>query len=192
MGKSTVASLFAHCGVPVHDSDKATHRAYEPKSPVFSEIARAFPKSWDRKTRTIDRQKLGQIVFADPDHRKTLENIIHPYVWSEQAKFISLHQKLGTDVALFDIPLLYETHSQARFDYVVVATAPDTLQRQRALSRPGMSEEKFQRIRASQMPNAEKVALADFVVHTGLGKAFSMREVKSILAHIRGEGKTHA
>jgi len=190
MGKSTVAAMFAENGVPVHDSDKAVHKAFSPDSRVFSEIARAFPKSWDRKKQAIDRQKLGQIVFSDTEKRTELENILHPFVWEEQATFTALHQKMGTPVILFDIPLLYETGAQKRLDYVIVVTAPRFIQKQRALSRPGMTHEKFSGILKSQMPDKEKCALADFIVHTGAGKAFSMQEVKTILKAL--EEKNHA
>ncbi|MAM33760.1 MAG: dephospho-CoA kinase [Micavibrio sp.] len=185
MGKSTVAAMFAANGVPVHDSDKAVHKAFLPVSPVFSEIARTFPKSWDRKSQTIDRQKLGQIVFSDAEKRTQLENILHPFVWEEQAAFTALHQKMGAPVILFDIPLLYETGADKRLDYVVVVTAPEFIQKQRAMKRPGMTHDKLAGILNSQMPDSEKCALADFIVHTGAGKAFSMREVKSILATLK-------
>ena len=92
---------------------------------------------------------------------------------------------MGAPVILFDIPLLYETGADKRLDYVVVVTAPEFIQKQRAMKRPGMTHDKLAGILNSQMPDSEKCALADFIVHTGAGKAFSMREVKSILATLK-------
>lgn len=184
MGKSTLAAMLEGMGVAVHNSDTAVHEALSPGGAAFEEVAVTFPDAWDKKTHTIDRKKLGAIVFQDEKKRRALEAIVHPAVWESQAKFLSQQKRLGRTVAALDIPLLYETGAEKRVDYVLVASAPYLIQRRRVLARPNMSEEKFAAINAMQMPDHEKRARADYIVETGLGLAHSRRKLQSILRDV--------
>ena len=100
-------------------------------------------------------------------------------------KFLRRHQLLNTDLVVLDIPLLYETGGEARVDAVVVVSAPAFLQRRRVLARPGMDADKFAGILASQLPDREKRHRADFVVETGIGKAYTFSRLKRIVTAIR-------
>ena len=187
MGKSTVANMFAAKNIPIYDSDVWTHKALTLGSPVFKSIVDAFPECWNKKAQIIDRKKLGQIVFSNDEKRDLLEGLIHPYIWETQDDFTKKHKRAGTDIILFDIPLLFETGSDMKFDKIVVVTAPAFLQKKRALSRSGMTEEKFNAIIDRQYPDSFKCANADYVVNTGLGRAFSMAQTRSILVDIRAD-----
>lgn len=184
MGKSTVAAMFEKCGLPVHDSDAAVHSAYEPDSPVFTMLGRLFPEAWNKKLLRIDRTKLAEIIYAEPEARRALEGILHPYVWEMQDSFLRKHRRMGTRAVVFDIPLLYETGAENRLDAVCVATAPKFLQTQRAMRRANMSDEKLRSILDAQIPDPIKRERADYIVHTGLGHAFAMREVRAIVRDI--------
>lgn len=181
MGKSTVAEIFRRKGLPVHCSDEAVHALLSDDKAVMESIAAQFPAAYNRREKRIDRAALGALVFASPGKREALELIIHPRVVSAQADFLAVHARRHTKIAVLDIPLLFETGAEERVDYTVVVTAPDFIQRQHVLARPGMTEEKFMAIRGTQMPDAEKKKRADFVINTGLGLAVTRREVDGML-----------
>ena len=181
MGKSTAAQMLRRMGVPVHDSDEVVKTLLLPGSPAMPALAQHFPEAVNAKTQTVDRAKLGQIVFRDAARRKCLEGITHPLVRDSQQSFIKSHKALGQRLAVLDIPLLYETGADARLDKVIVVTCPAFLQRQRVMSRDGMTMDRFNGILASQMPDHEKRRRADYVVQTGLGRAYAMWQLKRII-----------
>lgn len=184
MGKTTIARQFAVLGCQAHNSDAAVHKALSPSGAAFEEVAVTFPAAWDKKNHVINRNILADIIFKNTEKRRDLEEILHPIVQYDQSLFLRHQKKMGRDFALLDIPLLFETGAEERTDYTVVVSAPYFIQRQRVLKRPNMSEEKFQAILATQMPDREKRARADFVIQTGLGKAHSFRCVKQILKEL--------
>lgn len=181
MGKSTAADMLRQMGVPVHDSDAAVHQALGPDGCAVAAVAAAFPAAYDAKTNSIDRKKLAPLVFPDPTRKKQLEDIIHPVVRDMQQHFIREMQGKGVKIVALDIPLLYETGAEKRLDKVIVVSCPAFIQRRRVMSRPGMTEEKFQAILVSQMPDLEKRRRADYVAQTGLGRAYTYRVLKKII-----------
>lgn len=190
MGKSTVAAMMRILGLPVHDSDEAVHRLLRPKSQAWDGLlaafpAREYPQVYERKTLKVNRQELGALVFADQVLRFRLEQVLHPLVRDSQENFLNHCRKKGTEIAVLEIPLLYETGAEKRVDFVLVVSAPRFIQRQRVLARPGMDEAKLQAILLRQMPDIEKRKRADYVIHTGLGRAQSMRELRTIIGNLR-------
>jgi dephospho-CoA kinase len=181
MGKSVTANLLRRLGVPVHDSDAVVHQLLSPQGEAFKIVAQIFPAAWDKKNRIIDRQKLGEIIFSDPEKKKLLESILHPFVWRSQRQFVLRFQRMGKKRVVLDIPLLYETGADRRCDAVIVVSAPPFIQRLRVLNRPNMTLEKFYAILGAQTPDFEKRRLADVVIETGLGKAFTLQKLKKFL-----------
>jgi len=182
MGKSTAANMFRALGVPVHDADATVHRLLEEDRSVRRAIADRFPGTVSEGV--VDRQALGAAVFSDPQARRDLEAILHPRVRQATEGFLRRHRVMGTPLVVLDIPLLFETDGADRVDGVVVVSAPAALQRRRVLARPGMSEEKFAGILASQIPDRKKRRRADFVVETGIGKAYTFARLKQIVTEI--------
>lgn len=194
MGKSTAAAMFESLRIPVHEADDEVHKLLGPKGRGARAVGAAFPyfqfpQIYGSKTksgvRTIKRKELGKIVFHDGKQRKKLEKILHPLVRAAQADFIRKHKINGTKIVVLDIPLLFETGGENRVDYTLVVSAPRSVQRQRVLARPGMDEKRFRAILKQQMPDGEKRARADYVVHTGLGRAQTMKELKAVIADIK-------
>ena len=185
MGKTTAAAMLKKMGCAIHDADKAVHQALEPNGEAFEEVALSFPSVWDKKKRIIKRNVLADIIFKDINQRHALEQILHPVVQRSQIKFLKAQNRMGRGVVVLDIPLLFETGAQARVDYTVVVSAPYHVQRTRVLKRQGMSEEKFQRILETQMPDVQKRNLADFVVPTGMGMAYSYRCLMKLMEEIK-------
>lgn len=178
-GKSVIAQQFANYGAAVCDSDALVHRLLAKNGAAVEAVSKAFPGT--RKGDAIDRKVLGQQVFGNAEKLKRLEAILHPLVRKSQDEFIKRARIRKTRVVVLDIPLLFETQGEKRCDYTVVASAPKFVQRTRALSRPGMTEEKLANILARQMPEYEKRKRADFVVFTGIGKYTSLKMVQGIL-----------
>jgi len=183
MGKSTVASQFALLGLRVCNADAIVHQLMANGGAAVAEIGKHFPTVI--KNQAVDRKALGDIVFKDKHKLKQLEQILHPLVVAAENDFIATQQRKGTWAAVLEIPLLFETGAQERCDCVAVVSAPSFIQQQRVLKRSGMTPEKLSRILSLQMPDQEKRQQADIVIHTGLGKAYSFRQVKIWLQQIR-------
>ena len=112
---------------------------------------------------------------------------MHPLVRADADAFLKRHRAAGAPLAVLDIPLLFETSGTDRVDKIVVVTAPADIQRERVLSRPGMTPEKFEAILARQMPDAEKRKRADFVIDTGNGLAAARQAVHAIIRELTGK-----
>lgn len=177
MGKSTTAQMFREAGVPVLDSDQIVHDLY--RGAAVAPIEAAFPGV--TVDGVVDRGKLAAQVLADPQALKRLEAIVHPLVWAARDDFLSDQEKKGASIVVYDVPLLFETGAEKSVDAIVVVSAPEDVQKARVLARPGMTEEKFAAILAKQVPDAEKRARADFIVHTEKGIDAARRDVQAIL-----------
>ncbi|HEV7960184.1 MAG TPA: dephospho-CoA kinase [Rhizomicrobium sp.] len=180
MGKSETARLFAAEGVEVHDADEAVARLYAKGGGAAEAIAKAFPGAV--KDGTVDRPALSALVVKDPSALAKLEQLVHPLVAQDRRNFL---QNSKSPIILFDIPLLFETGADAEMDAVVVASAPEKLQRARVLARPGMTVEKFERLKARQIDDVEKRQQAHYVVMTDKGLDHAREQVRMILTDIR-------
>jgi dephospho-CoA kinase len=178
MGKSTVAAMFEEAGVPVFDADAAVHELQGPGGALVDAIEAAFPGTTG--PHGVDRQRLGAQVLGDAARLKQLEAIVHPAVAAMRQRFLEAHR--AAPLIVFDIPLLYEKGGAAGLDAVAVVSASTEAQRERVLARPGMTAEKFERILALQMPDAEKRARADFVIDTGGTHQHTRDQVRRIIA----------
>ena len=178
MGKSETAKLFAAEGVPVFDADATIHALYAGEAATMIEAA--FPGS--TKGGMVDRAALSKAVAGDPAALRRLEDLMHPLVADMRDAFL---KNASAPILLLDIPLLLETG--LKVDAVVVATAPEHVQRQRVLARPGMTEEKFQALLKRQMSDAEKRAQAHYLVVTDKGLDHARDQVKMILADVRAK-----
>jgi dephospho-CoA kinase len=178
MGKSTTARMFAEEGVPVHDADDAVHRLYA--GPAAQLIEQAFPGTVSGGT--VDRKKLSAVVLDRPELLRKLGQVIHPLVRADADAFVDRHRKAGSRLIVLDIPLLFETGGTDRVDSILVVTASPEVQRQRVMSRPGMTEEKFAAILANQVADKDKRRNADFLIDTGTGLDAAREQVRKIIS----------
>lgn len=192
MGKSTIASMLRRNKIPVHEADDEVHALLASKGKAVRAVSQAFPfllyphiYGQKKGVRIIKRIELAKIIFEDEKARKKLERILHPLVRQSQNDFIRQAKKSGKKIVALDIPLLFETGGDNFVDVVLVASAPYKIQRARVLERAGMSERKFRAILKTQMPDGEKRARADYIIHTGLGHAHAMKQVKTVLRDIK-------
>lgn len=182
-GKSTVLRMFARQGAAVYDADEAVHRLLAEDAATAAAIHAAFPSL--PEALPVDRKALGKLVLGEDATMKTLEAILHPRVRAMEIDFLRRARLQGRGVAVCDIPLLFEIGAAYRYDAVITVSCPGYLQEKRALSRPGMTKERYRYLRARQIPAQEKLKRSDFTVHTGLGLAYSYREVVEILRKMR-------
>lgn len=182
MGKSAVAAMFEGLGVPVFDADAAVHELQGPGGALVEAIETAFPGTTGPLG--VARPALGAVVFGDSEALARLEAIVHPAVRAMRSAFLDRHA--DAPLVVFDIPLLFEKGGAAGVDAVLVVSASAEAQRARVLARPGMTEEKFERILQLQVPDEEKRSGADFVIDTGTSLAETRRAVQGLVHRLAG------
>lgn len=180
-GKSYVARRMRAAGVPVVDADVLAREAVAPGTPGLKAIAERFGDGVLGHDGPLDRARLASIVFSDPGARQALEAIVHPAVRAAIDRFYESLPR-NTPFAVADIPLLFETNRGEAFDIIVVAACPPEMQVARVVARDGVSrEEALQRL-AAQLPIAEKVGRADYVIDTSGSFAATDAAVDAVLA----------
>ena len=178
MGKSTVAVMFVEAGIPVFDADAEVRAMQAPGGELLPAIEAAFPGSTGPQG--VDRDRLGHQVFADKAALARLEAIVHPAVAAKRAAF--LEANADKPAVVFDIPLLFERGGHESVDLIVVVSAPEAVQRERVLARPGMTPEKFDHIFGLQLHDSEKRARADRVIDTGTSLEETRAQVAALIA----------
>lgn len=179
MGKSTTAAFFRAAGVPVWDADAAVHRLYGMGGAAVAPVSVLVPEAV--KDGIVSRETLKSAIASDPSLLPAIEGIVHPLVANDRAEFLA---RAVSDIAVFDIPLLFEKGTEAEMDATLLVTAPERLQRKRVLSRPGMTEAQFALILSRQLPDAEKRARATHIIET-LSLASVQLSVKALIDYIR-------
>ncbi len=180
MGKTRAALALRRLGAAVFDADAVVHRLLAPGGAAAAAVASALPGA--AADGAIDRGALGALVFGDDSATSRLEAILHPQVSAAASAFLMAASARRQRLAVLDVPLLYETGGEARCDAVAVVVAPAFLQAQRVLRRRGMTPARLAAIRARQMPNGEKLRRADFIIHTGLDRRSSLRELQRMVS----------
>jgi dephospho-CoA kinase len=165
-GKSRVRARFEDLGVPTIDSDVLAREAVAVGTPGLAAVVKRFGPEMVLPSGALDRQKLAQVVFADPDARAALEAIIHPEVRRATEQWFASLDPQAHSWALADIPLLYETGRDRDFDAVIVVACDPETQVRRIIERDGISEHDARLRIAAQLPIAEKAAKGDYVIRT--------------------------
>jgi len=184
-GKSHVRARLEQAGVPTIDSDVLARDAVAPGTRGLAAVADRFGPGVLTPAGSLDRAKLAAIVFADPAARRDLEAIIHPDVRrATDAWFASLDPSRHS-FAVADVPLLFEVGRNQDFDVVIVAACAPETQVQRVIQRDGVTEAQARQRLAAQLPIAEKVSRADFVITTDGSHEDTDRRVDEVLVALR-------
>ena len=162
-GKSAVSRCFERLGVPVIDADRVAREVVEPGQPALAEIAEAFGADLVRDDGSLDRARLRERVFADPDARRRLEGILHPRIRTRMRERLAA-LPAGTPYAVFVIPLLLETGQRDQVDRVLAVEAAESIRVARVLQRDGVSADQVRRIFAAQCSPEDRAAGADDMV----------------------------
>ena len=182
MGKSTAAAAFRRAHIPVFDADAAVHKVQAKGGRAVRPIDSAFPGTI--RDGAVDRNALRAAVIGNAAAIRTLERILHPMVWQEEARFLAAARRRRDRVAVLDIPLFFETGRERKVHKIVVVSAPQPVQIHRVRKRRGMSESDIKAIIARQMPDREKRKRADIVVRTGLARDLTNRQLRRLILEL--------
>ena len=195
-GKSTVARMFKDLGAKIIDADKLGHKVILPQEAVWKRIIKIFGKDILQKDQTINREKLGKIVFANQNLLKKLNKITHPEIIKLIKKEISLAKddsKEEKKILIIDAALIYETKIDRLMDKIIVVYLDEEEQLKRLKKRNNLSEkEALQKIK-SQIPLKEKIEIADYLIDNSNSLDKTREQVKKIWENLisRKESRSH-
>jgi len=180
-GKSTVSTMFGHLGAKVVDADLLAREVVMPGQPALGRIVSEFGPDVLQADGSLDRKRLGAIVFADGDKRRRLEEITHPAIRARQQRILSVYEEEGFEgIVIWDVALLIETSAAKSMDRVVVVIADADTELARLMARDGFSEDEARRRIASQMPLSEKVKVADHVIDNSGARPETEQRVREV------------
>ncbi len=187
-GKSTVAKLLEERGATILSADLVGHEVYQPGRPAWQELVDAFGREIVAGDGTIDRKKLGSIVFADPNDQrplKRLNNITHPRMKGMMRERLAELEQQGTRIAVLEAALLFDAGWDDLADEVWVTVVPPDIAARRTADRSGLSaEEVLARIEV-QMSNAERIERSDVVIETNCSKEETAKQVEEQWSHLQ-------
>ena len=179
-GKSTVARLLAARGVPVIDADQVARDVVEPGRPALREIAARWPDVI-AKDGSLDRKALASVVFADPGERERLNHMLHPRIAEEVSTRMGALAGAGHPAAVYEAALIVENGLHQGLDGLIVVTAPEAVQIARLRLRDAMTDAEARARIAAQLPQAEKVRHATFVIENAGSEEDLARQVDTLL-----------
>ncbi|SEQ72049.1 dephospho-CoA kinase [Piscibacillus halophilus] len=180
-GKSTVSNMFKAWEIPVVDADQIAREVVEPGKPAYQKIVEHFGKKVLYDNGTLNRKKLGEIVFGNDEERKKLNSFIHPEIRKEMVRQREEYVSAGESAVVLDIPLLFESKLFDYVDKVLVVYVDPEIQLERLMERDGSDkEEALSRIQ-SQIPITEKKERADAIVDNTGTIENSKEQLKEIL-----------
>lgn len=179
-GKSTVCRMLEELGAYVVSADAIAHQLLSPDSNVGQRILEEFGSDLETKG-TINRTKLAEIVFSNPEKLKALEAILHPAVFAElEKRYQEIKHTSRYSLFVAEVPLLYEVNYENQFDCVIAVTAPDQQCRQRFVEQGKYGTEEFELRMARQISPEEKAKQADYVIQNNSTLSELKTQVKTI------------
>jgi dephospho-CoA kinase len=185
-GKTTVARMLEERGARVVDADEVARAVASPGTEGLARIAAAFGPEVLAEGGTLDRARLKAIVFADPEKRRLLEEITHPRIIAEIARRVQEFLADGDAPIVIEAALLLESGTRMPLDILIVVAAPPEVQLARIAARDALAAEEGKKILAAQMPTAEKIKHADYVIGNGGSLDETRRQVDAAWRKITG------
>ena len=180
-GKSIVAEMFQNLGAHIIDADRIGREIMIPGTDAYERVVNAFGREILKDDLTIDRKKLGGIVFENPEKLRLLNECTHPFIFREMARQVEKIRENNPDALIIvDVPLLIETNIQNIFDKIIVVYSDETAQMKRLNERDGLSDTEARKRISSQMPLTEKIKYADFVIYNDEGLENTRKQVEEI------------
>jgi len=180
-GKSTVSAMFRALGCVILDADILAREVVEPGQPAYGQIVAQFGRGVLQADGTLDRKAVAERVFVEPAERQRLEAIVHPAIRARLTTQLADLVARGYDgIVIFDAPVMIESGNYRSVDRLVVVTADDAAQMSRQLARDATTAEAARRRIASQLPLADKVKLADYVIDNGGSLAATEAQVRAV------------
>ena len=180
-GKSTVSKMLEALGAPIIDYDVIAREIVEPGEPAWKDIVAFFGKQVLKEDGRIDRKKLSDIVFRDPERRKQLESLTHPRIIEEaDRQAVEVAGKDPNAIIQAVIPLLYEVNLQHLVHKVLLVYIPREMQIERLMKRDAITREAAESILKAQLPIDEKLGYADYVIHNEGALEETRRQVQQV------------
>lgn len=180
-GKSTVSNMIQHAGIPLVDADIAARKVVEPGTEGLKEIVAYFGEEILLADGTLDRAKLGEIIFKDKEKREKLNEITHPRVKEYMLEARERFFRAGEELVFFDIPLLFESHLESLVDQIIVVwTTPET-ELKRLMERNNLTKEEALARINSQIGIDEKAKKADFVINNNESLEKTQKQVYTFI-----------
>jgi dephospho-CoA kinase len=184
-GKSTVAAILQRLGAKIINADELAREVVEPGSDAWQEIVKVFGSAVLQEDQAIDRRKLRDIIFRDPQARKQLEAIIHPRVRALAEKKIHAYEAAGIAVVVYEVPLLFETQIHHWIRPVILVACDVERQRSRLQDRDLLTAAEAQKHIDAQMSLEDKRKLADYTIENNGSLADLEAQVKAVLEKIK-------
>jgi dephospho-CoA kinase len=186
VGKSFVAAVLAELGCHVLDADQTAREVVATGTPGLRAIAETFGNEMLRPDGTLDRARLGAVVFADEKLRGLLNSILHPYIIAAQDEQLRRWEEQDPDgISIIDAALMIESGGYRRFDKLIVVHCRPEVQLERLMARNNLTREEAERRIAAQMPQEEKKRYADYLIDSSGGFASARRETEEVYRALR-------
>lgn len=186
-GKSTIAGRFAQLGAALVDADQLARDVVAPGSPVLQQLVEHFGSDILRPDGQLDRERLGSIIFADPAARQELNRIMHPAIGELAVERLrQLKNKADIPLVVYEAPLLFEAGAEGRVDKVLVVKIDPQVQLQRLMRRDMIDEQVARQKINAQMPQAEKLTRADYVIDNSGTVEEALRQVDELWGTLVG------
>ena len=189
VGKSFVSSVLAELGCQVLDADDTAREVVEPGSAGLNAVADAFGREFIRDDGTLNREKLGALVFSNGAERARLNAILHPYIISRQDELLRRWAAQDPNgIAVVDAALMIESGGYQRFDKLIVVHCDPAEQLRRVMTRNNLTREQAEQRILTQMPQEEKKELADFLIDTTGGFEAARKRTAEVNEELRQLG----
>ncbi|MGM8366267.1 dephospho-CoA kinase [Virgibacillus sp. W0181] len=179
-GKSTISAMIAELGIPIVDADKIARDVVKPGERAYEKIVTTFGENMLNEDKTINRKKLGRIVFANEENRTKLNEIIHPEIRKEMLQQRDTLIAGGEPCIVMDIPLLFESKLMHFVDKIIVVYVDESTQLARLMKRDQSSAEEAQERIQAQIPVSKKANLADAIIDNSQTKKSSQDQLISL------------
>lgn len=180
-GKSTVSNILEQLGFPIVDADKIARLVVQPGSAVLENVAHVFGAHVLHDDGSLNREKLGQIIFSNQDEREKLNLIIHPAIRQEMLRQKKTHIENGEPTVIMDIPLLFESELQSLVDKIIVVSVTPEMQKKRLIERNSLSEKEALARISSQFSMAIKEDQADAILFNNGTIEETEKQLKQVL-----------
>ena len=188
VGKSFVAGVFAELGCRVLDADDTAREIVARDSPALQDVIAAFGAEILQIDGTLDRAKMGALVFAEPDKRELLNSILHPYIIAQQDQRLREWEKDNPDgIAIVDAALMIESGGYKRFDKLIVVHCRPEVQLQRVMARNNLSLAEAEKRIGAQMSQEDKMKFADYLIDTSDGFEAARKRTGEVYGELRAE-----
>lgn len=184
-GKSTAKKLIEGLAISVVDADQISHKLTEVNQLGYKKILSHFGAAILHSDLTIDRKKLGQIIFSDNNQKHVLENILHPLIRDEVQNLKKYFEKSGAEICFYDVPLLFEKNMQEQFDHIVLVWCSPQVQLERLMQRNQLTEAEAKLRMSHQLPMSVKIKQSHFCLDNSSDLDDLSAQIKKLVPRLK-------